>query len=184
VNVAAPDPAASDRSARPGRPERPARRGGSARPDRPDHPTPPAGTPGLPATGRAPGLVLAVVGLVLAQALVLVVAAVGMLVALVRGSQLAGPVLFLVVLAAGLAALLVAAGRALLHGRRWARSPVMTWQILLVVLSVGWIGSEAGPWAVGVLVVAAAVGVGLLLPPVVAWTTASTATSGDGADRA
>lgn len=160
MNVAAPEPsAAADRPDRSGRPGRP------GRPDLPDRP------------GRAPGLVLAVVGLVLAQALVLAVAAVGMLVALVRGSQMPGPVVFLVALAAGVAALLVGAGRALLRGRRWARSPVMTWQILLVVLSVGWIGSEAGPWAVGVLAVAVAVGVGLLLPPVVAWTTATDRTA-------
>jgi hypothetical protein len=123
--------------------------------------------------------VLGVVGLVLAQALVLVVAGVAMLVALVRGSEMPGPVVFLVVMALGVAALLAGAGRALLRGHRWARSPVMTWQILLVVLSFGWIGSEAGPWAVGVLVVAVVVGVGLQLPPVVAWTT-RTSTSATG----
>jgi hypothetical protein len=86
-----------------------------------------------------------------------------------------GPVVFLVVMALGVAALLAGAGRALLRGHRWARSPVMTWQILLVVLSFGWIGSEAGPWAIGVLAVAVVVGVGLLLPPVVAWTTRTSA---------
>jgi hypothetical protein len=131
----------------------------------------PVPTPSEPAAPRPPRAVSAVVVLVLLEALLLAGLAVGMLVALVRGSELVGPVVFLVVLAAGMSALLVAAARGLRRGRRWARSPVMTWQVLLVVLSVGWIGVETAWWSVAVLVVAVLVGVGLLLPPVVAWTT-------------
>ncbi|HEY0215688.1 MAG TPA: hypothetical protein VGC57_04790 [Cellulomonas sp.] len=121
---------------------------------------------------RRPGLVVTVGVLVLLEAVLLVGLAVVMVVALVRGSDMPGPVVFLVLLAAGAALLLAAAARGLWQGRRWARSPVMTWQILLVVLAIGWLGVETAPWSVGVLVVAVVTGVALLLPPVVAWTTA------------
>ena len=115
--------------------------------------------------------------LVLAQGLALVTIAVGLVVALVRGSDLPGPVVFLIVLAVGLAALMVGAARALLRGRRWARSPVMTVQVLLVVLAGGWLGVEIAAWSVGVLVLAVVTAVLLLLPPVVAWTTGGAAGS-------
>ncbi|MDC7122912.1 hypothetical protein OMK64_15370 [Cellulomonas fimi] len=97
---------------------------------------------------------------------------VAFVVSLVRGTaELAAPTAFLVAFCAGVAALLVLAARGLWAGRRWARSPVMTWQVLLVVLALGWLGQEVAVWAVAVLVVAVAVGVLLLLPPVVAATT-------------
>jgi len=104
-------------------------------------------------------------------------AAVGLAVAwtvdLVRGVSVSvGATLFLVVFGLAVALVLAAAARGLWRGRRWARSPVMTWQVMLVVLSVGWIGADPAPWTWGVLVVALVVGVGLLLPPVVAATTA------------
>jgi len=44
------------------------------------------------------------------------------------------------------------------------------WQILLVVLALGWLSAEATAWAVVVLVVALLTGVGLLLPSAVAAT--------------
>lgn len=114
-----------------------------------------------------------VCALVLLQGIALAGIAVALVVGLVRGSDLPGPVVFLVVLAIGLAALLVAAARALLAGHRWARSPVMTVQVLLVALSIGWLGAESAVWIVGVLVVAVLTGVLLLVPPVVTWTTAT-----------
>jgi len=79
--------------------------------------------------------------------------------------------LFLAAFGIGIALLLLLAARGLWRGRRWARSPVITWQILLVVLSLGWLGADPSVWAVAVLVVATLVGVGLLLPSVVAVTT-------------
>jgi hypothetical protein len=118
-----------------------------------------------------PGAVRLLTGLVLAEAVGLVAAAAAMVAVLVRGSSMPGPVLFMLVLALGVAALLAGAGRALLRGDRWGRSPVMTVQILLVVLAVGWLGVEVAPWALGVLLLAAATAVLLLLPPVTAWTT-------------
>ena len=81
-----------------------------------------------------------------------------------------GASLFLAAFGVGIALLLLLAARGLWRGRRWARSPVIMWQILLVVLAIGWLGAEPTAWAVVVLVVAVAVGGGLLLPAVVAVT--------------
>ncbi|GAA2726200.1 hypothetical protein CAE01nite_35470 [Cellulomonas aerilata] len=112
-----------------------------------------------------------VCALVLVQAGLLVGLASAWVLGLVRGeSRLPGAAVFLVLFALGVAAVLVLGVRGLWAGRRWARSPVMTWQVLLVVMSVGWLGVELAPWATGVLVSALAVGVGLLLPSVVAVT--------------
>lgn len=124
-----------------------------------------------PPRPAAPGAVRVLAGLVLLEALAVAVIAAALVVALVRGTSMPGPVLFLVVLAAGAAAVLAGAGRALLRGHRWGRAPVMTVQILLVVLAVGWLGVEVAAWSVGVLVLAVAVGGLLVTPAVVAWTT-------------
>jgi hypothetical protein len=113
-------------------------------------------------------------GLVLLQALALVVGAVVLVVLVVRGSSMPGPVLFMALLATGTGLVLGAAGRALLQGRRWGRAPVMTVQILLVVLAIGWLGVEVAAWSVGVLLLAVLTGVLLLVPAVVTWTTAGT----------
>jgi len=78
--------------------------------------------------------------------------------------------LFLTAFGAGVALLLLLAARGLWRGRRWARSPVIMWQILLVVLAIGWLGADPTAWAVVVLVVAVLIGAGLLLPSVVAAT--------------
>jgi hypothetical protein len=109
--------------------------------------------------------------LVLLQAGLLVGLGSAWVVDLVRGeSRLPAATVFLALFALGVAAVLVLGVRGLWSGRRWARSPIMTWQVLLVVLSVGWLGVEPALWAVGVLVSALVVGVGLLLPSVVAVT--------------
>ncbi|WP_205693658.1 hypothetical protein [Cellulomonas sp. IC4_254] len=119
----------------------------------------------------APGAVRLLAGLVLLQALAVAVIAGALVVALVRGTSMPGPVVFLIVLAAGVAAVLGGAGRALLQGHRWGRAPVMTVQILLVVLAVGWLGVEVAVWSVAVLALAVVVGGLLVTPTVVAWTT-------------
>jgi len=85
-------------------------------------------------------------------------------------SEIPGATLFLIAFAVGIAALLIASARALWRGRRWARSPVITWQILLIAMSAGWLGVERTSWAVAVLVSSLLVVVGLLLPAVVAAT--------------
>ena len=66
---------------------------------------------------------------------------------------------------------LLLAARGLWHGRRWARSPVIMWQILLVVLALGWYGADPSAWALVVVGIAVVIGVGLLLPGVVRATT-------------
>lgn len=131
-------------------------------PPRPTGPRPPS---------VRPTVVVLVCALVLLQALALLAAAVTAAVVLVRGSDLPGPAVFLGVLAALVAVVLLAAARALWRGgSRWARSPVMTWQVLLGVLAVGWLGVESSVWAGAVLVVTVVTAVALVMPPVTAWT--------------
>ncbi len=112
----------------------------------------------------------AVVVAVWVEALAAAAAVVALLVVLVRGTQLAAASVALAVLAAGLAAVLAAAGRALLAGRRWARSPVITVHVLVVAMAVASWRTAPAPWpavgaALGVLVVAC-----LLPRSVVSWT--------------
>ena len=131
----------------------------------------PAGAGSAPAPTRRPVALVVVCALVLLEAGLLVGLAAAWVADLVRGQvQLPAATIFLTLFSLGVAAVLVLATRGLWQGRRWARSPVMTWQVLLVVMSIGWIGAESSPWVVAVLVVALGVGVGLLLPPVVAAT--------------
>lgn len=115
---------------------------------------------------------LAVVGLVvLVQAAVLIGLAGAWVRDLLAGaSELPAATAFLVLFSLAIAALLIAAARALVRGRRWARSPVLTWQILLLAMSIGWLGAEPTGWAVAVLASALVVGIGLLVPSVVAAT--------------
>lgn len=121
---------------------------------------------------RRPVALVVVCLLVLVEAAALAGLAVAFVVDLVRGAELPGPTVFLAVFLLGVAAVLVLATRALAAGRRWGRSPVLTWQLLLLVMAVGWFSAEPSPWAAAVVVVALVVGVGLLVPSVVAATTA------------
>jgi hypothetical protein len=130
-----------------------------------------------PVTSPRPASLAVVCALVAVEAVGFLLLGAAFVVDLTRGkAQLPAATVFLAVFAAGVAALLAGAARGLWRGRRWARSPVMTWQVLLVVLSLGWLGVEASAWAAAVTLVAVAVAVGLLLPPVVAATTGT----GDG----
>ncbi|MBT0994571.1 hypothetical protein KIN34_09760 [Cellulomonas sp. DKR-3] len=136
--------------------------------------------PGPAPRTRAPLPLVVVCLLTLLEAALAAGLGIAWLVDLVTGrADAAAATAFLAVFALGIALLLGACARGLWRGRRWARSPVMTWQILLVVLAVGWLGAEVTPWAVAVLVVALAVGIGLLLPPVVAATTQGRAPEAD-----
>ena len=112
--------------------------------------------------------------LVWVEALVSVAVAVTFVVVVVRGAQLPAASLTLAVIAGGLAALLVGAGRALVRGRRWARSPVITVQVLLVVMALSSWRTAPQPWPTVGLALGLAVTTGLLLPPVVSWTVPST----------
>ncbi|WP_019136612.1 DUF2127 domain-containing protein [Cellulomonas massiliensis] len=120
---------------------------------------------------RRPAPLVAVCALAVLEAAAFAGLGVAWLTDVVSGrAQLPGASTFLAVFALGVAALLALAARGLWRGRRWARSLVMVWQVLLVVLSVGWLSSQVSVWAVVVLLVALVVGVGLLLPSVVAAT--------------
>jgi hypothetical protein len=136
---------------------------------------PPRPTPqDRPETGpgdRPPALVALVVG-VLVEALALAVGGAVVLVELLAGgSRSVGVSLFLVVFALGVATLLVLCVRGLLQGRRWARSPVATWQILQVVVVISSLQSGATAWIAVALVLAVVVLVLLMLRPVVEATT-------------
>lgn len=121
---------------------------------------------------RRPVPLVLVCVLVALEATAFLVLGIAFVVDLARGNaQSSAATVFLALFAAGVAALLLAGARGLWRGRRWARSPVVTWQILLVVLALGWFGVEPSVWAAAVVAVAVLVGVGLLLPTVVAATT-------------
>lgn len=120
---------------------------------------------------RRPVPLVAICALTLLEAAAFAGLGVAWLTDVVTGrAQLPGASTFLAAFGLGVAVLLALGARGLWRGRRWARSVVMVWQVLLVVLSVGWLSSQVTVWGVAVLVVAVVVGVGLLLPPVVAAT--------------
>lgn len=110
--------------------------------------------------------------MVLLEACALVVVTGVAIASLVRGdAALPGAMVFFAAFCLLVAVVLVQAGRALLVGKRWARSPVITWQVLLGVMAVGWLGVEVTVAAAAVLLVAVGVTVCLLLPSAVAFTT-------------
>ncbi len=132
----------------------------------------------LRVSGRAPASVRVACALVWLQAAAAVVAAGALVVVLVRGAQMPGASAALAVMALGAAAVLVGASVALLRGgRRWARSPVLTVQILAGAMAVaGWTTAPA-PWPAVVLAFAVGVVVCLLTPAAVAWTVPGRPTS-------
>ena len=122
-------------------------------------------------TERRPALLLVVCVLMVVEAAAFLGLGVAWTADVLRGvASMPAASLFLAAFGVGIALLLLLATRALWRGRRWARSPVIMWQILLAVLAVGWLGAEASVWATAVLVIALVIGIGLLLPPVVAAT--------------
>ena len=119
-----------------------------------------------------PAAVLIGVALVLLEACALIVVSGVAVASLVRGdAALPGAMVFFAAFCLLVAVVLVQASRALLSGRRWARSPVITWQVLLGVMAVGWLGVEFTVAAGAVLLAAIAITVCLLLPAAVAFTT-------------
>ena len=65
---------------------------------------------------------------------------------------------------------LAVCARGLWRGRRWARAPVVTWQLLMLLAVLPTLGEERWPVAVGLLALCLVAGVGPLLPSVVART--------------
>jgi hypothetical protein len=70
--------------------------------------------------------------------------------------------LFLAVLAAGAAAFLLAAGRAMLDGRAWSRSAAVVWQVLQLGVAFGTFDGGEGPVPLA-LVLAGLSAAGLIL---------------------
>lgn len=123
------------------------------------------------AVTRPPVAVWAACVLVWLQSAACVAAATAFVVVLARGAQMPAATGVLVVLALGTAALLALAGRALLAGRRrWARSPVLTAQVLVGALAVAGWSTTPLPWPPLVLALVIAVAAALLTPGAVAWT--------------
>jgi hypothetical protein len=109
-----------------------------------------------------PTTLLACAGLVLLEALGLLAAAVFYVVEVLVASE---DDLTRALVSSGLA-LVAAAGlalvaRALLAGRRWARSPALVTNLLVVPVAVGLL--QGGRWYVGIPLLALAVGVVVLL---------------------
>ena len=130
------------------------------------------GTSSGAATDARPPVLLAVCCLILLEAAAF--AGLGLAVGseLVRGrATMPGATAFLAVCGLGVATLLGLCARGLWRGRRWARSPVIMWQILLVVLALGWYSADPSVWALVVVGIAVVIAGGLLLPAVVRATT-------------
>lgn len=122
--------------------------------------------------GRAvPAALRVVLVAVAAEVALLGAAGAFALVELVRGNGSVGINLFLALFAWGVGAVLAAAARGLGRGHRWARSPTITWQLFQVVIGITWLQAAVNPFAVGLLVLALGIVVGLLVPDVVAATT-------------
>lgn len=120
---------------------------------------------GVPQPVRAPASLLVAFVLLVLEAGALAALGVGLAGDVLTGAAAAvGTSAALAVFYLAVAAGLVAAGRALLRGRRWARAPVVTWQLLQGASALA-VGSLFAPWVV-VALLAAAVGVvaGVLWP--------------------
>jgi hypothetical protein len=130
---------------------------------------------------RRPALVVAVCVLVLLEAALFAGLGVAYLVDAVRGAtDLVGATVFLALFFVAIAALLVLCVRGLWRGRRWARSPVVTWQVLLLVLALAAMSSGVSTLvSVGILVLAGAILIGLFLPSVHAATSGRSAPAGE-----
>ncbi|MFD1716897.1 hypothetical protein [Georgenia deserti] len=118
------------------------------------------------ATAVPTPLKLALAG-VLAEALVLVAAAATFLAGAVAagiGAQGVGRAVPLAVLLVGFAALLGGAARAQWRGMRWGRGPVITWQLLQVVVAVALAPGLSPMLVATVVLLSAAVATGVLWP--------------------
>ncbi len=138
-----------------------------------DGPTPPAaGDPVARPVPWALGVALAGVGVEVLALLVYVGTSVVTLVD--RGTRSPAVTAFVLVFVLGVAALLVAAARALRRGARRARGPLVTWQLLQAAVAGSLLaaGVEAVvvAYAGGALALAVIVVVLLLSPPVTAFT--------------
>ena len=112
---------------------------------------------------RRPAVLLVAVVIAGVEALVLAGVAVYAVVVTLTGTGSLLDVVPLVVLPLALAAGLAFAARGLLRGRRWARAPIVTWQLFQLVLVQPALDDPALlPWAVALMVVSAGAVVAVL----------------------
>ncbi|MCL3862749.1 hypothetical protein [Actinotalea sp. K2] len=124
-----------------------------------------------PGPGPRPPVLALALGLVLVEAAGLVGFALWSLVSvLTQGTDTLGVALALVLFCLAVAAALVAAARAVHGGRRAARAPLVTWQLLQGATAVSVLRAAGAPLAWAALVAAVVVLVALLSPPVVRFT--------------
>lgn len=123
---------------------------------------------------RRPVLLVALFAVVALEAALLIGVAGAYLVSVARGaSEAPGTAAGIAGFGLVLAASLLGCAIALWRGQRWARGPVLTWQVLQGATAVPLFSSAQWPIAVTLLVLAVVVFVLLLLPLVVAATTGS-----------
>ena len=125
-------------------------------------------------------ILIATVGL---EILALVIAGGFALFEMTRPGATIGADLFLAAFGWGMALLLFFAVRGLLDGKRWGRSPVMTWQLFQIVIAVTWLTAVVHVGGV-VLLLLAVVVIGTLMSRTVveATTRDSRVESGDSED--
>jgi hypothetical protein len=122
-------------------------------------------------SGRPRLLAVIVVAVVLEAVLLLGVAGMDALEVLRGDATEPGAGLALGALALLVGGFLLLCARGLWHGRRWARGPVVTWQLLQLVLAVPTVAGPGRVYGVPLVAVSLLVGIGLLTPRVVAATT-------------
>lgn len=126
----------------------------------PDADVPDAG----PAASPRPRLLALAVAVVVLEVAALAVGGGVLVLDVVRGRvEYVGSTLGIALFAWVLAALLAGAARALARGRRWARGPVLTWQVLQG--AVGFLQLPGMPWFAGALIGSALMVVVSLLAP-------------------
>jgi hypothetical protein len=116
---------------------------------------------------RRPALLVTVCAVVVLEAALLIGVAGAYLVAIARGaSEAPGTAAGIAGFGAVVAAALLGCARALWRGRRWARGPVLTWQVLQGATAVSALSGEQRPTALALVAVAVLGAVLLLLPSV------------------
>jgi hypothetical protein len=130
-------------------------------------------------TSRPAPLHLTVCVLVLLEAALFVGLGVALVADLVGGNtDTVGVTVFLALFALAIGALLGWCARGLWRGRRWSRSPVITWQIILLILGVSSAAGGVTLVSLGLVALATAILIGLFVPTVHAATSGRTEPDG------
>ena len=118
----------------------------------------------MKAFSQAPVLVKLVVSLLFIEALIIALDFFALLLELLSGNVLnIYAEIFLIVLAAGSIAWVLHFSRAILQGKRWARSAAFFWQLLQGVVGAGALAEQNSNRSIGVFLVALSAVVAVLL---------------------